>query len=383
MNVKDLTTEMIQWRREFHQIPELGFEEFKTSEKIKAYLKEMGIEQVENCTSTGVVAVISGQQPGKTVAIRVDIDALPVSEENDVPYRSIHPGKMHACGHDAHIAIGLGLAKAFQANRNSFSGNVKLIFQPAEEGAGGAEPMIKAGVLKNPDVDFVLGCHVWPELPARSIDITANTSFASSDIFTLNINGVGGHGAMPEKINDCIYAGAKVANALKELYLSQPYEKKTIISVCAFEAPSVHNVYPSSCVLKGTIRTLSEEIRSRVKEDISRIVNDILDELKIPFVFSIDPEYPSVFNDEKLTALMEQCAKELFSESQIMHRGPTMGAEDFSYFAQAVPSCHVKVGCGNESCCMPLHNPRFQLDESAIGTAAILLESMTRKLLQQ
>ncbi len=383
MKVKDLISEMIQLRREFHQIPELAFEEFKTSAKIKTYLKEIGIQQIESCASTGVVAVIRGKEPGKTVAIRVDIDALPVEEENDVPYRSTHPGKMHACGHDAHIAIGLGLAKVFQENRNSLAGNVKLIFQPAEEGTGGAEPMIQAGVLQNPTVDYVLGCHVWPELPAQTVDITMGATFASSDTFTLKINGVGGHGAMPEKINDCVYAGAKVAAALKELYLSEPYEKRTIISVCALEAPSVHNVFPPCCILKGTIRTLSKEIRSQVKADIRNLVQQILAELKIPFEFSIDTEYPPLINENKLTVLMEQCAKELFSEEQILHCGPTMAAEDFSYFTQAVPSCHVKVGCGNDVCCMPLHNPRFSLDESSIGTAAELLEAMVWKLLSK
>ncbi len=381
MYIKNLASEMIQWRREFHQIPELAFEEFKTSEKIKAYLTEMGIKQVEECISTGVVAVIYGKHPGKTVAIRVDIDGLPVMEENDVPYRSTHPGKMHACGHDAHIAIGLGLAKVFHENRNSLCGNVKIIFQPAEEGTGGAKPMIQAGVLKNPDVDFVLGCHVWPELPSKSIDITEGTCFASSDRFNLRINGMGGHGAMPEKINDCIYAGAKVVNALKELYLSQPYEKRTIISICSFEAPSVHNVYPSSCMLKGTIRTLSAEIRSRVFQDIKDIVKEILDELHIPFDLFIEPEYPVAVNDKRLAALMKECAKELFPKQQILDCGSTMGAEDFAYFSQADPSCHVKVGWGNESCCKPLHNPRFQLDEDAIVTAGELLEKMTLTLM--
>lgn len=382
MNTRSLEKEMIALRREFHRIPEIAFEEFETSQKIKEYLKQIGIEDIKTYASTGIAAVVYGKNPGKTVGVRMDIDALPVTEENDIPYRSVHDGKMHACGHDAHIAVGLGLAKVFYENRQNLSGNVKLIFQPAEEGVGGAAPMIEEGVLQNPDVDYMLGCHVWPEIPSQKIDITNGATFASSDVFQLKIKGFGGHGGMPEKVKDCVYAGAKVAAALKELYFSAPYEKKTVISVCSFEAPSAANVYPASCVIKGTIRTLSEEIRAKVKEDIRSLVTGILEELAIPFELSITPEYPTLVNDDKLLSIMEHCVKELFGGEQIVHHGPTMAAEDFAFFTQAVPSCHVKVGCGNAECCMPLHNPKFNLDEAAIVTAACLLERMVLELLQ-
>lgn len=382
MNAKSLEKEMISLRREFHQIPEVAFEEFKTSKKIKEYLEQFGMKDIKSYASTGIAAVVYGKNPGKTIGVRVDIDALPVTEENEIPYRSTHPGKMHACGHDAHIAIGLGLAKVFYENRESLSGNVKFIFQPAEEGVGGAEPMIKEGVLQNPTVDYMLGCHLWPEIPSPKIDITSGSTFASSDVFQLHIKGFGGHGGMPEKVKDCVYAGAKVAAALKELYFSAPYEKKTVISVCSFEAPSAANVYPASCVIKGTIRTLSEKIRAKVKEDIRGLVTQILDALNIPFELTITPEYPTLANDDKLLSIMERCAKELFGDEQIIHHGPTMAAEDFAFFTQALPSCHVKIGCGNSECCMPLHNPKFNLDESAIVTAASLLERMILELLK-
>lgn len=383
MNAQALEKEMISLRRVFHQIPELAFEEFETSEKIKEYLKKIGTKEIKTYAKTGVVAVVSGDQPGKTIGVRVDIDALPVTEENDIPYRSVHPEKMHACGHDAHIAIGLGLAKVFYENRNNLSGNVKFIFQPAEEGTGGAEPMIREGVLQNPDVDCMLGCHVWPEIPASKIDITGGATFASSDAFQLEIKGLGGHGGMPEKVKDCIYAGAKVAAALKELYFSAPYEKKTVISVCSFEAPSVANVYPSVCTLKGTIRTLSETIRTKVKEDIRNLITQILNDLDLPFTLNITPEYPALMNDDMILSVMEKCATELFGKEQLIRFGPTMAAEDFAFFAQALPSCHVKIGCGNAECCMPLHNPKFQLDETAIVTAAVLLEKTILELLKQ
>ncbi len=370
-------------RELFHQIPELAFEEYKTSEKIKEYLKSIGIEEVQSCTPTGVIAVIHGGKPGKTVGIRADIDGLPIQEETDVPYHSVHPGKMHACGHDTHIASVLYLAKRIFADRDKLYGNVKLIFQPAEEGAGGAEPMIEAGALTNPKVDCMLGWHIWPEIPLGKIDITPGTTFASSDIFTLKLNGVGGHGAMPEKVNDCIYAGAKVSAALKEWYLSAPYEKNTVISVCAFEAPGVHNVYPSSCMLKGTIRTLSETIRAQVKEDIKRLVAEVCDTLKMPYELEMQPEYPTLENNDALLSLAEESAEAVFGKDAVVHFGPTMAAEDFCYFSKAVPSCHIKIGCGEKDKTSALHHPQFLPNTKAMETAVILLEAMIRKILSE
>lgn len=355
--------EVINLRRMFHQIPEICYQEEKTAAKITELLTSYGITRVERMFGTGVVAIL-GDEEKECIAFRMDIDGLPVTEKNDIPYRSCHEGMMHACGHDAHIAILLMTAKILKEREHELPCCVKLIFEPGEEGDGGALPLIGEGVLKTPDVTRVFGAHVWPNVPLGVLEYVPETCFAGCDRFDLHISGKGGHGAMPKEAKEPIAPMAEWILGLKAI---QKSEKNAVISACACQADGYYNVFPDEANVKGTIRTLNEVQRTRIFHKIDKLTEKCSKKWGIPFTFSPVTEYPPCKNDAAaLEEAVTACIKTVGKDG--VRKGvSTYAAEDFAFFAKECPSTHIRIGCTNSSeTGYPLHNPNFQIAEECL-----------------
>lgn len=357
--------EVINLRREFHKIPETAYEEFKTTDKIIEYLKSIGITDIKRVEPTGVIATIYGKG-NKTVGIRADIDALNVCEETSLPFSSLHPGKMHACGHDGHIAILLTLAKVFMDNISSLNGNIKLIFQPAEEGAGGAKVMLKNGCLSNPKVDYMLSAHLWPDIETGKIDVSYGTTFATDSHIEIDINGKGGHGSQPEKVKDVVYAGSQIVIALKNL--SKEFKEKNInhvLSICSFDCVSSHNIYKDNAHIRGTLRALSENDEKTISSAVKETVNKILTENSIDGTCEVNYIYPPLVNDIQTTKIIRKAIEENFSDA-LIDFGSVYAAEDFAFYAKEVPSTHLKIGTKIKEENLQLHNSHYTINEDSL-----------------
>ena len=377
--VKKFLTEnenyIVNLRREFHKYPETEFEEFKTSEIIKRELSEMNISYEDKIAKTGIKAVIKGGKEGRTVLLRADMDALPVSELNDVEYKSTHEGKMHACGHDGHMAVMLAAARALNEIKNEICGNVVLIFRPAEEGQGGAEPMINSGVLENPKPDIAFGFHVEPTYETGSVALKVGGVMASPDEFDIKIIGKGGHGAYREKCVDPIYIASKVITELID-FGQEKYSEESpcVISVGEVTGGSFYNVIPDSVSLKGTSRAVDMPKRELLAEGVKQICKKVCAkygaECEVDFRFL----YPPLVNDKSVVEIMRKSAKENGFEIIDIEK-PFMGGDDFAYFAQKIPSAYVYVGCRNEKldCVYPWHSARFNMDEKCLLNGALIM----------
>lgn len=359
-------------RRMLHRIPELQFNEYKTSGYICSVLDTLSIPYKKGYGGgTGIIATIQGNGEGKCVALRADIDALPIQEETSLPFASEHEGIMHACGHDAHMAIALYTAFILNELRHSFKGSVKILFQPAEEGDGGAEIMIEEGVLENPDVNVCIGGHVMSEYETGKIVYKKGSLMSSPDNFEIIINGTGGHGAYPERCVNPIVTAAKVSLKLTELTDSNV---PRVVSVCSVEGGNCPNVIPSFVKLTGTARTFTKQSRDEVARLIEERVREVCDEYLCGYDYKYIPLYPALINDDKITEDFASSAAKIVGEENVV---PThqvsMAGDDFSYFAAAVPSTYVHIGCkaddGEEA--YPIHNPKFTVDEACLKTAAM------------
>jgi amidohydrolase len=368
--IRNLLPQLIAWRRQLHQRPELGFQERLTADLIATQLKSWGIEHQFGVAQTGIVATIPGDRPGKVLAIRADMDALPIQEANIVPYRSQHDGKMHACGHDGHVAIALGTAQYLAHNRD-FAGTVKLIFQPAEEGPGGAAPMIEAGVLGNPDVDAIIGLHLWNQLEVGTVGIRSGPLMAAVEIFHCTILGQGGHGAIPQQTIDSIVVACQVVNALQTIVARNidPIQS-AVVSVGEFQAGTAVNVIADSARLGGTIRYFNPVYAGYFQERIEQIVRGICHSHGASYELNYQALYPPVINDDEITDLVRSVA-ELVVESPlgVVPNCQTMGGEDMSFFLQQVPGCYFFLGSANadRGLNFPHHHPRFDFDEIALA----------------
>ncbi|UFJ41492.1 M20 family metallopeptidase [Brevibacillus humidisoli] len=362
-------------RRDFHQHPELGLEEYRTRDQIIGYLEQLHIPY-QVVADTGVVGLITGSKPGKTVALRGDMDALPITEENDLPYRSRNEGKMHACGHDAHMTVLLGAARLLQERKDQLAGQVKLLFQPAEETVGGAKLMIEAGVLDNPRVDAAFGLHVLPDLPIGQISVTYGQVNAASDTLHLTIRGEKGHGAYPHLGRDAIVIAAQVVMALQTIVSRNVDPRQSaVLSLGVIEGGAQHNIIAGEVRLTGTIRTLDAQVRQFVKERIVEVATLTARSLGGEADVRIEEGYTSLINDDASVDLVKQCgAQMLGAENVIIERVPSMGVEDFAFFAEQVPAAFYGLGCRNEQqgIIYPLHHPRFQIDERCLAIGAAL-----------
>ncbi len=371
-----LTDELIEIRRELHRIPEICFEEYKTSAFIQNKLTEYGIP-FQIMAKTGVVGLIQGEKPGKTILLRADMDGLPIQEEADVPYTSEHEGFMHACGHDVHVTCLLGAAKLLYNMKSSLSGNVKLVFQPAEEGEGGALPMIKAGVLENPHVDAAFALHVEPLAEVGTLQFKNGSIMASPDDFEFTVFGKGGHGGAPHKCVDPILAAAMIINNFQAV-VSRDMNPMLpcVVSVCAIHAGTCHNVIPDSAHVLGTARALDPDTRRFLAERLEKVAVDTAKALRAECEFTFEPLYPPVINDKEMTALAAEAAKELQCiRENIWLEEASMAGDDFSYFIENIPGSYFKLGVGNkeDGICEPIHSSKFRIDEKAlpIGTAVL------------
>jgi amidohydrolase len=360
----------VTWRRTLHQRPELGFTEKLTADFIAQKLQDWGIPHQTEIAQTGIVATLEGNRPGRVLAIRADMDALPVQEENDVPYKSQHDGKMHACGHDGHVTIALGTAY-YLAHHRDFAGTVKIIFQPAEEGPGGAKPMIEAGVLKNPDVDAIVGLHLWNNLPLGTAGVRAGALMAAVETFHCTILGKGGHGAIPQQTIDSIVVASQVVNALQTIVARNidPIES-AVVTVGKFHAGTALNVIADTAHLSGTVRYFNSNYAGYFERRIEQLIAGICQSHGANYDLSYQSLYPPVINDGAIANLVRSVAETVIeSPLGVVPNCQTMGGEDMSFFLQEIPGCYFFLGSANaqKGLDFPHHHPRFDFDETALG----------------
>jgi amidohydrolase len=371
LEIRALQPQLVEWRRSLHQKPELGFKEQLTSQFIAQKLQKWGIEHQTGIAKTGIVATIRSNHPGPVFAIRADMDALPIQEENDVAYRSQHDGLMHACGHDGHTAIALGTAYYLSQHRDNFTGTVKIIFQPAEEGPGGAQPMIEEGVLKNPDVDAIIGLHLWNNLPLGTVGVRNGALMAAVECFKCTIFGKGGHGAIPHQTIDSIVVAAQIVTALQTIVARNidPIDS-AVVTVGELHAGTAHNVIADTAKMKGTVRYFNPKLRGFLDKRIEQIIAGICQSHGASYELDYWQKYPPVINDSKIAELIRSVALEVVeTPAGIVPDCQTMAAEDMSFFLQEIPGCYFFLGSANpaKDLAYPHHHPKFDFDETALG----------------
>lgn len=370
-------------RRDFHRNPELGFQEFRTAGIVSRELNAFGLEVTTGIGKTGVIALLEGVRPGPTLMLRFDMDALPIVEETGAEYASLNQGVMHACGHDAHTAIGLTVARMLVDKRDQLSGTIKFVFQPAEEGLGGAESMIKDGALDNPHVDYALGLHVWNDKPIGWVGIGQGPVMAASEIFSVRIIGKGGHGAIPHLAHDPVLASAQVISGLQSIVSRNVAPLQTaVISVTAIHGGEAFNVIPSEVTLRGTIRTFDPAVRETVLLRFQQVTEGVAASMGCQTEIDIQSLTPALVNDPQVTGLVQQAATKI-NGLKLESQFSTMGSEDMAFFLQRVPGCFFFVGSANhdQGLDAPHHHPKFDIDESILPVAAALMvESATNVL---
>ena len=366
---EEIFPEAVSVRRFLHENPELGNNEFVTTKYIKDYLSSCEIE-VLSPLETGAVGVLSCGK-GKTVALRADIDALPVTEETGLSYASKKDGLMHACGHDIHTAALLCAAKVLSQNKDKLHGTVKFIFEPDEEGFGGAQRLIEKGVLQNPKADKVFGFHIRPETPCGKVCVKYSKSYAASDMFTVTVNGKSSHGAEPQNGKNALLAASQIVCALNGIVSRTlaPTESAAV-SVCTFESGTACNIISEKAVIKGIIRTLGKDSRALMKEAFKETVSNTAKAFGCTAEIEIRESYPGVVNCNKEVSFIEDCAKELLgNENVITLDAPTLTTEDFGYFLDEADGCFYHIGVESEH---PLHSSKINPDENALKTAVAM-----------
>jgi len=383
MKIKDQT---IALRRDFHSHPELGFEEKRTSNIVAETLESLGLSVTKGVAETGVVGILEGSKESPVVLLRFDMDALPITEDTGVDYASKTPGLMHACGHDSHVAIGLGVAKLLSAKQESLKGTIKFVFQPAEEGGGGAERMVEAGVLENPKPDYSMGVHVWNDMPVGWYGLTDGPAMAGAEIFDVKITGKGAHAASPHQGIDPVVASAQIITALQTITSRNvPPLESAVVSVCQVHTGTAFNIVPQESVLSGTIRTFKPTVFSKVKERFEKIVNDIAHAFDCEAEIKIQRVTYPVINDQDLVELMTDVVKDVDSKGRVDHNLQTMGSEDFSFMMHNIPGCFLMVGSSNPEKGLNYghHHPKFNIDESCLPYAVAILAQGAVEILQK
>ncbi|MEI2397973.1 amidohydrolase [Paenibacillus phytohabitans] len=378
-----LAEQLVAWRRHLHRHPELSFQEENTARFVTDTLTGFGGLELSHPTPTSVVARLTGAKPGKILALRADMDALPILEENEFEFASGKPGVMHACGHDGHTAMLLAAARLLTERRDKLHGEIRFIFQHAEElPPGGAIELVGAGVMDG--VDWVFGEHLASQLPVGQIGIAYGDMAASPDNFTIVIKGYGGHAGFPHRAVDTIAVGAQIVTNVQHIVsrYTNPLDR-LVVSVTQFTAGASHNVIPDTAILKGTVRSFGEQVRRDAREQLLRIVQGITAAHGAEFEFDYVLGYEPVVNDEALTRILEEAAGELVGKNAVIHTPPGMSGEDFSAYQQKVPGTFVNIGAGNpdKGIVFPHHHPKFTFDESALETGVRLFVRAADKLL--
>ncbi|GAB6455409.1 M20 peptidase aminoacylase family protein [Bacillus luti] len=376
-NLERLTERLISIRRNLHEHPELSYEEFETTKAIKKWLEEKNITIINSSLETGVIAEISGNNSGPIIAIRADIDALPIQEETNFPYASKVPGKMHACGHDFHTAAILGTAFLLKERESSLKGTVRFIFQPAEESSNGACKVIEAGHLQ--DVQAIFGMHNKPDLPVGTIGIKDGPLMAGVDRFEIEIHGVGTHAAVPDAGVDPIVASSQIVMALQTIVSRNiSSSHNAVVSVTNIHSGNTWNVIPEKATLEGTVRTFQADTREKIPALMERIIKGVSDALGVTTAFRFYPGPPAVHNDTALTNLCTQIAKEM--TLNVITPTPSMAGEDFSFYQQHIPGSFVFMGTSGTH---EWHHPSFTIDEQALPISAKYFALLAEKALKQ
>ncbi|MFD2201757.1 M20 metallopeptidase family protein [Shivajiella indica] len=375
---KEYKAEIIANRRHLHAHPELSFQEYQTSAFVEEKLKSFGITNIEKKADTGLVALIEGKNPSsKTIALRGDMDALPIVEQNEVSYKSTNPGVMHACGHDVHTASLLGVSKILHEIKNEFEGTVKLIFQPGEELIpGGASLMIKDKALENPRPSGIIGQHVMPLIQVGKVGFRKGMYMASADELYITVKGKGGHGAMPETLVDPVLIASHMIVALQQVVSRNASPKiPSVLSFGRVEALGATNIIPNEVKIQGTFRTLNEEWRAKAHIQMVKIAKGIVEGMGGELDFEVRKGYPFLKNADELTGRAQSAAVDYLGEENVLDLDIWMAAEDFSYYTQEIDGCFYRLGTRNESkgIISGVHTPTFDIDEDALEIGAGLM----------
>lgn len=359
---------MVDQRRDFHRHPELGFEETRTSGIVAETLTELGMEVQRGIGQTGVVGLLEGSKPGPTLLVRFDMDALPIQEENRLDYASQNPGVMHACGHDGHTTMGLTLAKIFAQYQEDLAGTIKFVFQPAEEGLGGAFAMIADGVLDNPRPDAALAMHLWTPEEYGKVRVVEGPCMASSSVFTITVQGRGGHGAAPHLATDPILAAAQIVTALQSIVSRNVNpQDSVVVSIGQFSAGTTFNVIPDRAMLKGTVRSYNNDLHRMIYRRILEMAHNMAIAFSCEATMETIAIVAAVHNNPVPTAVVREAAAKVMGEENLVeHR--TMASEDMGYILEEIPGCYFFIGARNEEkgYTFPHHHPRFNFDERAM-----------------
>jgi amidohydrolase len=380
--------DMIRLRRQLHQYPEISLEEYQTQKIIAGKLKDAGLKINSKIWKTAVVGLLKGKEKGKTVGIRSDMDALPITEQTGYSFQSKFPGRMHACGHDVHMATVWGAARILSSLKNELKGSVKFIYQPSEEvHPGGAKPLIKAGVLKKSDVFLMFGLHVDSTIPAGSIGVKDGPMMAQADDFSVEIIGRSGHGARPHETIDAVVVASNVVMALQNISSRQVNPLiPVVVSVGAIHGGTATNVIADRVTLKGTARSLTPELTKALPDMIEKIIWGACETFGASYILRYNRGYPVLFNNTKVNDIYRHSARELFGKKAVTEiTYPSMGGEDFAYYAKEVPGAMIRLGVGNKKigADKPWHHPAFKADEAAIPFGAAILSHAVWSALQE
>jgi len=375
----ELLPKLVEWRRDFHRHPELGFQEVRTAGIVAAHLQELGLEVSTGVGKTGVIAMVEPDDlpdDCETVLLRFDMDALPIHEETGLPYASQNAGVMHACGHDGHTAIGMGVAQLLTRHRNELPGRVKLVFQPAEEGLGGAMAMISDGALEEPQPAAAYGLHLWSRLPYNQVVVQPGPLWAAADMFTLTVHGKGGHGATPHDTVDATLVASQLVVALQTIVSRNANPSDTVVvTVASFQSGNAGNVISERAVLEGTISSIVTEVRELLLRRFEEICTGVCQAFGASYEFEMHSCVPATINSEAGARVMEGIAREVVGEQNVAQIAPMMVGEDMAEFLNRAPGCFVLVGAANpeEGFYSPHHSPSFDFEESVMPTGVSLL----------
>ena len=374
----EVAAEVVATRRDLHEHPELGFEEERTSAMVADRLRALGFDVHTGIGKTGVVGVLRGAKPGKTIMLRADMDALPIDEENDVPYHSLAPGRMHACGHDGHVAMLLGAARIVMGRCDEVAGTVCFLFQPAEEGKGGAKAMVADGVLERFGIERAYGLHLASTHPAGQVGFREGAFYASSDSIEITVEGKGGHGASPHQTVDPVYVASQFVVAVQQIVSRNidPIEP-AVVTIGAINGGTTHNVIPSRVKLLGTVRAFDAGVRAKMADRIERVLRGICESSGATYAFEYIWRYPVTSNDVEQTRYARALAERVVDPQRVADVPKLMGAEDFSFFAERVPACFFTVGSnGGPDSAFPHHHARFDIDESVLETGVRMMTAL-------
>jgi len=383
--VREIEEWLREVRRDFHKHPEPRFQETRTAATVAQHLSEFGLEVTTGVGGTGVVGLFRGTSPGKTLAIRADMDGLPIEEETGADYASCNPGFMHACGHDAHMAMALGAAKALALSPEPIVGQVKFIFQPAEEGGHGAREMISDGVLENPQVDTIVAAHVAPLIPFGTVGIYLREACASADSFHIKISGKGAHAAYPHLSQDPVLGGAHVITAIQSIVSRNTDPGQgLVVSVTQVQAGTATNVIPEEITIGGTIRALDNAVRQHAMIRLKELANSICQAHNLRCHVSFGDGYPIMKNHEPVSRFVAEVAEEMLGDDKVIIRQPKFGSEDFAYFLERCPGAGYELGCSNEAkgITSMLHTPQFDIDEDLLPLGVELYLRLIEKYFQ-